>query len=144
MPGKTYYVYLRFYSVDTRFAPIPARVGARLNPRSPQILEGIKSYRVVTPTADDEAQFRQRWESGVVAREYERLSALFATKTIAQLNERTLRPEDHDGAGTNAQQKAEDEARTATRLLRLKSLLDRGVITDEEYQEKRKAIVKDL
>jgi hypothetical protein len=146
--GKTYYVVLRYNPGNSGFALLPVQATGRFRRDSPLVVDGIKTYRPVTLTVADRDRFHQA-NSGFIQTEYERVSASYAGKSASQLAERTLLPEgggdDPIRAATPANPaSAAAESPSARRLKELQLLLDKGLITTDEYQEKRKAILKDL
>jgi len=91
--GKTYYVMLRSNPGRGSIIPTPVRAEGKFGIDSRVILNGIKTYRVVTPSADDKARFSQQRNAATVQEEYEKRNGAFQRKADAQ-DERTLRPED--------------------------------------------------
>jgi hypothetical protein len=149
MPGKTYYVMLRYQAASGAMTPVPIRPGSFFLPDAPAVTSAIAEYKTVGFRNGQSffAKEKERQKS-FVEREYRRIDELYAKKTPDQLAERTLHPQDYDGSTRQAAPApAVTPAPTATvtrRLEELNTLRDRGLITSEEWAEKRKAILKDL
>ena len=149
-PGKTYYVMLRYQPASGAMSPVPVRPGSVFLPDAPAVTTAIADYKTVAP-GTGRTFFAKERNTGFVQREYARISELYAKKTPAQLVERSLQAQDFDGSAKQASPAtapatapAAPTATATRRLEELNALRDRGLITREEYDEKRKAILKDL
>jgi hypothetical protein len=73
--------------------PTPVRAEGKFGIDSRVIVTAIKTYRIVTPSADDKARFSQQRNAASVQEEYKKRDGAFQGKIGAQ-DQRTLLPMD--------------------------------------------------